>query len=277
MPPRRISAADSFSAVDAADGFIQRESFRRGHQQDFSLLCAERFFYRPTVGCHFSRKLVGAGLLRDRQSAAPAGRRGWKRLQGNSKSAENGRAAQRAAACGRKARYQRQCDRARRFPAYHEGEQPGDLRHAGQRGIQQRSNLFAIEKRAVLDNVENALSIAFKKFLEFAVHYRSARAETLPFTPASRCGPALSLNFQHVGQRMCRIGGHEQRRLARMARRQMQRQRAGDGRLPYSALPHDKCQLGHRVESSGKTRRAKFRRSEKRDQYADKPYLSLAK
>ena len=53
-------------------------------------------------------------------------------------------------------------------------------------------------------------------------------------------------DFQHVGQRMCRIGGHEQRRLARMARSQVQRQRAGDGRLPYTAFSDDKSQLSHR-------------------------------
>src|SRR6476620_6813577 len=31
-----------------------------------------------------------------------------------------------------------------------------------------------------------------------------------------------------------------------MAGRQMQRQRAGDGRLPYTAFSHDKSQLSHR-------------------------------
>src|ERR1051326_9284270 len=49
------------------------------------------------------------------------------------------------------------------------------------------------------------------------------------------------------------IGGHEQRGPARMARRKMQRQSAGDGRLPYSAFPHDKGQLGHRVIVSGES------------------------
>jgi hypothetical protein len=43
-----------------------------------------------------------------------------------------------------------------------------------------------------------------------------------------------------------------------MARSQMQRQCAGDSRLPYTAFSHDKSQLGHRVIVSGEPFRRRF-------------------
>jgi hypothetical protein len=44
---------------------------------------------------------------------------------------------------------------------------------------------------------------------------------------------------------MCRVGGDDKRRLPRMARGKVQRQRAGDSRLPHAAFSYDKCELGH--------------------------------
>jgi hypothetical protein len=45
-----------------------------------------------------------------------------------------------------------------------------------------------------------------------------------------------------------------------MARGKMQRQGAGDGRLTYAALAHDKCQLRHRVIVAGNPFAADLRR-----------------
>jgi hypothetical protein len=50
-----------------------------------------------------------------------------------------------------------------------------------------------------------------------------------------------------------------------MARGQMQRQRAGDGRLPYTAFSHDKSQLGHRWVLPQRTRRKQFHRKGRKE------------
>jgi hypothetical protein len=131
-------------------------------------------------------------------------------------------------------------------------QQASHLRHAGQRGIQQRRDFFAVKKCTVFYNVEDAFAIAFKEFFELAVaidlpdgDFALGSHKTMR---ALRQMPIFALrDFQHVRQRMRGIGGHQERRLARVARRKMQRQRARDGRLAYTAFPYDKCQPGHRV------------------------------
>jgi len=50
-----------------------------------------------------------------------------------------------------------------------QGQQARNFRHARQRGVQQRSNFFPAEERAVLNNVENAFAVALQEFLELAL------------------------------------------------------------------------------------------------------------
>ena len=133
-------------------------------------------------------------------------------------------------------------------------EQGRDLCHAGQRGIQQRSDFFAIEESAVLNNLENAFAVAFKKSLELAVTVNLPDGN-FALNARESMGSRFVFHFQHVGKRVRGVRGHTQDRLARMARRQMQRQSAGDCRLSYPALSHDECQLSHRRVLPQRTRR----------------------
>ena len=133
-------------------------------------------------------------------------------------------------------------------------EQRRDLCHAGQRGIQQRGDLFAIEKCAVLDNFENAFAVAFKKLFEFAV------AIDLPdgnfaLQPANRCGPALSF-ASSMSASEC-AGSVDMRSVDwrgwRAARCSARAQETVG--LPHTALPHDECQPGHRWVLPQRTQR----------------------
>ena len=123
-----------------------------------------------------------------------------------------------------------------------DGNQRGHLCHAGQVGGKQGLDFLAGEKAATLQQRKNFLAVPPQEFFEqfFGVDLPGKKFAFVSGNAPGRIGEA---KLKDVSQRMRRIGGNEQHRLARMRQRAVHGKGRGNRGFAYASFAEEERKM----------------------------------